>query len=206
MTLTADGFARLTHVSRETMSRLEAYVRLLAAWNARVNLVGRNTIGEVWLRHILDSSQLFPLLPRRARRIIDLGTGAGLPGLILAIMGVPEVHLVESNKKKANFLAEAISLTGAPARLHAQRSEAMKRESFDIVTARALAPLPDLLAFAEPFIGPNTVCLFHKGQGVAAELTEAAKGWNMAVERLPSATDKSGTILKLERVSRVERA
>ncbi len=206
MKLTADGFARLTHVSRETMARLEAYVGLLIAWNARINLVGRNTIGEVWLRHIHDSSQLFSTLPPRSRRLIDLGSGAGLPGLILAIIGVPDVHLVETDRKKAIFLAEAMRVTATRATLHVQRVETMKAEPFDVVTARALAPLPELLSLAEPFIGPDTVCLFHKGQGAEAELTEAAKGWNMAAERLPSVTDNSGTILKLERVSRVEHA
>jgi 16S rRNA (guanine527-N7)-methyltransferase len=205
VTLTAQGFARITHVSRETMARLEDYVRLLAAWNQRINLVGRNTIGDVWQRHVLDSAQLMAHLPPGTRRLIDLGTGAGLPGLILAILGVPEVHLVESDRRKAVFLAEAIRLTRASARVHVRRAEELPRFSADALTARACANLTDLLALAEPFIVSTTVCLFHKGKNVAVELTEAAKDWNMLAETLPSVADPSGCILKLEGVSRVER-
>jgi 16S rRNA (guanine527-N7)-methyltransferase len=205
VTLTPEGFARLTHVSRETMARLEDYVRLLSAWNRRINLVGRNTIGDVWQRHILDSAQLMAHLPPGARRVVDLGSGAGLPGLILAILGIPEVHLVESDRRKAVFLAEAIRITRAPATLFAQRAERIPAVTADVVIARACAPLAELLALAWPFIGRDTICLFHKGKGVAAELTDAAKDWNMLAKTLPSVADKSGCIVKLEGVSRVER-
>jgi 16S rRNA (guanine527-N7)-methyltransferase len=205
VTLTAPGFARVTHVSRETMVRLEDYVRLLAAWNKRINLVGRNTIGDVWQRHILDSAQLMAHLPPGTRRLLDLGSGAGLPGLILAILGVPEVHLVESDRRKAVFLAEAIRLTRVSARLHVSRAEELPLFSVDVLTARACAHLTDLLALAEPFIGATSICLFHKGKNIAAELTEAAKDWNMLAETLPSVADPSGCILKLEGVSRVDR-
>jgi 16S rRNA (guanine527-N7)-methyltransferase len=204
--LTAEGFGRIFPVSRETLARLEDYVRLLAAWNRRINLVGRTTIGEVWHRHILDSAQLLRHIPPGARRLADLGSGAGLPGLILAILGVPEVHLIESDRRKAVFLAEAIRITAAPAILHAQRIEHMPPIPVDVLTARACANLSDLLRLAAPFIGPKTVCLFHKGRGIAAELTVAEKDWNMRVATLPSVTDKSGCIVKLEGVSRVERA
>jgi 16S rRNA (guanine527-N7)-methyltransferase len=205
VTLTAEGFARVTHVSRETMARLEDYVGLLSAWNRRINLVGRNTIGDVWQRHILDSAQLLPHLPAGVRRLTDLGSGAGLPGLILAILGVPDVHLVESDRRKAVFLAEALRITRAPASLHVQRAERIPAVTAEVVTARACAPLAELLELAWPFIGANTICLFHKGKDVAAELTIAAKDWNMLAETLPSVADKSGCILKLEGVSRVER-
>ncbi len=164
MSLTADGFARLTHVSRETMVRLEDYVRLLSAWNRRINLVGRNTIGDVWQRHILDSAQLLPHLPAGTRTLVDLGSGAGLPGLILSILGVPEIHLVESDRRKAVFLAEAIRLTRAPATLHVNRAETIRHLRGDIVTARACANLGDLLGLALPFIGPRTICLFLKAR------------------------------------------
>lgn len=205
MTLTAEGFARITHVSRETLSRLEDYVRLLSAWNNRINLVGRNTIGDVWQRHILDSAQILHHLRPNSRTIVDIGSGAGLPGLILSILGMSEVHLVESDRRKGIFLAEAIRLTRAPATLHVRRAETMMPMPVDVVTARACASLGDLLDLAQPFIGPHTICLFLKGKGVAAELTEAAKDWNMLAETLPSVADKSGCILKVEGVSRVER-
>jgi 16S rRNA (guanine527-N7)-methyltransferase len=187
------------------MGRLEDYVRLLSAWNRRINLVGRTTIGDVWQRHILDSAQLLPHLPAGAQRLVDLGSGAGLPGLILSIFGVPDVHLVESDRRKAVFLGEAVRITHANASIHAQRAERLPAVTADVVTARACAPLTELLALAWPFIGPNTICLFHKGRDVGTELTEAAKDWNMLAETMPSVADKSGCILKVEGISRVER-
>lgn len=204
MTLTAEGFGRIAHVSRETLARLEDYARLLTAWNQRINLVGRTTIGDLWQRHILDSAQLMAHLPPGTRRVVDLGSGAGLPGLVLAILGVPEVHLIESDRRKAVFLAEAIRITRATALLHVRRAEETPPFAADVVTARACAPLPELLDLAAPFVGPSTVCLFLKGRAVAAELTEAAKRWNMLAETLPSVADKSGCIVKLEKLSRVD--
>ena len=206
MKLTAEGFQRLTHVSRETMARLQAYVDLLSAWNGRINLVGRNTIGDVWHRHILDSAQLLAMIPAHARTLVDLGAGAGLPGLVLSILGVSEVHLVESDRRKGVFLGEAIRVTRAPAKAHIGRIEEIRPFTADLVCARALAPLPELLALAAPFIGQDTVCLFHKGKEAAAELTAAGKDWNMVTEPLPSVTDKSAAILKLEGVSRAHHA
>jgi 16S rRNA (guanine527-N7)-methyltransferase len=117
---------------------------------------------------------------------------------------VPEIHLIESDRRKAIFLAEAIRITRAPATIHAARADRVAPFIADVVTARACAPLPDLLGLALPFIGPDTVCLFLKGRAVAAELTEAAKRWNMRVETLPSVADRSGCVLKLEGVARVE--
>ena len=202
MDLTPDGFARLTNVSRETLVKLTDFVGLLTEWNRRINLVGRNTVAEIWLRHILDSAQLMPILPAGTRRIVDLGSGAGLPGLILAILGVEEVHLIESDRRKSVFLAEAIRITRAPAILNVQRIEHVTPVAADVVTARALAPLLELMSLAAPFFGPRTVGLFHKGRAAAAELTEARKSWNMKAEFIPSVTDKAGAILKLEGVAR----
>jgi 16S rRNA (guanine527-N7)-methyltransferase len=200
------GFAKLTNVSRETLDRLAKYVELLTSWNRRINLVGRDTIGDVWRRHILDSAQLFPLVPREARSLVDLGSGAGLPGFVLAIMGVPEVHLIESDGKKAVFLREALRVTGAPAIVHAQRIDRVSGFAADIVTARALAPLPELLAISERFLGRSTICLFLKGRMVDEELTDAAKAWHIRVDRQPSLTDPSGCILRLEAIARDPRA
>jgi 16S rRNA (guanine527-N7)-methyltransferase len=196
------GFAKLTDVSRETLDRLAKYVELLNSWTRRINLVGRDTLGDVWRRHILDSAQLFPLIPREARRLVDLGSGAGLPGLVLSIMGVPEVHLIESDGRKAVFLREAVRVTGAPAIIHAQRIDRVPAFAADVVTARALAPLSELLAISERFLGPQTVCLFPKGRMVEEELTEAAKAWHMRLDRQPSLTDPSGCILRLEAIAR----
>ncbi|HXZ00560.1 MAG TPA: 16S rRNA (guanine(527)-N(7))-methyltransferase RsmG [Stellaceae bacterium] len=200
------GFAKLTGVSRETLDRLAKYVELLNSWTRRINLVGRDTLGDVWRRHILDSAQLFPLIPREARKLVDLGSGAGLPGLVLAIMGVPEVHLIESDGRKAAFLREALRITGAPAVLHAQRIDRVPGFAADVVTARALAPLPELLAISERFLGPHTICLFLKGRKIEEELTEAAKTWHIRENRQPSLTDPSGCILRLEAIARDPRA
>ena len=200
-----DGFVKRFPVSRETMARLDAYVALLKSWNRRINLVAPNSLGDVWRRHILDCAQLFPQLPAEARVIVDLGSGAGLPGLVLALLGAPEVHLVEADQRKSAFLREALRVTGTSAVLHPVRSEKMPRLAADAVTARALAPLPELLDIAEPFLVAHSILLFPKGRGVDEELTLAAKGWKMKVRRLPSLTDPSGTILRLESVSREPR-
>ena len=196
------GFARITSVSRETLSRLSAYVDLLEQWNRRINLVGRNTMGDIWRRHILDAAQLYPLLPRRTRILIDFGSGAGIPGLVLAAMGVAEVHLVESDQRKAAFLREAVRVMDIPAVVHPERIEKLAAFSADVVTARALADLPELLDLAERFLQPRTMCLFLKGRSVEDELSAAGEAWAMAAERLDSRSDPSGVILKLEALSR----
>jgi 16S rRNA (guanine527-N7)-methyltransferase len=200
--LTPAAFQTQTGVSRETLDRLQAYAELLTAWNRRINLVGPRTIADLWRRHILDSAQLFPLIPARARILVDLGSGAGLPGLILAIMGVPEAHLVESDQRKIAFLREAARVTRTPVILHPNRIEKAAPIRADLVTARALAPLVDLLDHAEHFRDTHSILLFLKGQGVSEELTQAGKGWTMSATLHPSVTDPSGTILRLEQVTR----
>jgi 16S rRNA (guanine527-N7)-methyltransferase len=200
--LGAGGFQRLTNVSRETLDRLIRYVDLLTAWNARINLVGRNTFGDVWRRHIFDSAQIYPHIPQRTRVLIDLGSGAGLPGLILSIMGVPEVHLVESDARKAVFLREAVRITQASATVHPVRIEGMKPLIADVVTARALAPLSELLEISERFRGAGTICLFPKGENVQEELTNACKQWKITMHQSPSLSEPSGCLLRLENISR----
>jgi 16S rRNA (guanine527-N7)-methyltransferase len=200
--LTPGHFQKQTGVSRETLERLQIYVELLAAWNRRINLVGPRTIGDVWRRHILDSAQLRPLIPPHARVLVDLGSGAGLPGLILAILGIPKVHLVEVDQRKCVFLREAARVTGTPLTVHAQRLEKITGIRADVVTARALAPLLDLLDKAAPFIDIHSILLFLKGKTVGEELTQAAKGWKMRATLHPSVSDSSGTVLRLEQVIR----
>ena len=185
-------------VSRETMARLELYGGLLEKWQKAVNLVAASTLPELWQRHMLDSAQLWPLLPPGTRRLVDLGSGAGFPGLVLAILGVPEVHLVESDQKKAAFLREAARLTAAPATIHNQRIEAVAPFAVEAVTARALAPLPRLLALAAPFLAQGAIGLFLKGESAAEELTEARRQWTMTVTAEPSRTSPQGVILRVE--------
>jgi len=199
--LTAESFAKLTNVSRETLERLCIYVDLLISWNRRINLVGRNTIGDVWRRHILDSAQLFPQIPAESRVLVDLGTGAGLPGLILSIFGVPNCHLIDSDGRKAAFLREAVRVTGTPATVHLARLDRAKTPLADVVTARALAPLSELAEISQRFLKPRGVCLFLKGRAVEEELTELAKQHKIQVERRPSLSDPLGSIIRLEAIS-----
>ncbi len=200
--MTPAEFAQATGVSRETLARLETYAALLERWRERVNLISAASFADLWRRHMLDSAQLFPLIPATTRRLVDLGSGAGFPGLVLAIMGVPGGELVESDGRKCAFLEAVIRETGVNAAVHNARVEALARVPADVVTARALAPLPRLLALAERFIGPETLCLFPKGARVDEELTEAAKKWTMALVRVPSSTDPSGTILHIQEISK----
>jgi 16S rRNA (guanine527-N7)-methyltransferase len=200
-----DGFARLVPVSRETLERLEAYVALLKSWNRRINLVGATTLGDPWRRHILDSAQLYPHLPAGTRVLIDLGSGAGLPGAVLAAMGVPEIHLVESDQRKAAFLREAARVMNLPLTIHPERAERLRPFIADVVTARALAGLPDLLDLAERFIGPKTLAIFLKGRTAQDELTLAGKNWTMKSRLCPSLADPGGRIMMLEDLARVAR-
>src|SRR6185312_17115909 len=175
-------FAAQTGVSRETVARLKAYADLLADWDARHNLVAKSTLPDLWHRHLLDSAQLAPLIPAEARTLADMGSGAGFPGLVLAVMR-PElaVTLHEATTKKCAFLQAAAERMGIKVAVRNARLEELASQPFDVVTARALAPLPQLLAYAYPLTAANSVCLFLKGQNVASELTEAHKYWNMKV-------------------------
>jgi 16S rRNA (guanine527-N7)-methyltransferase len=195
-------------VSRETAARLDRFVLLLEKWQRTTNLVGPSTLGRIWTRHIADSLQLAPLMPE-ARTWIDLGSGAGFPGLVIAcaLSEYPDakVHLIESTGKKAAFLREAARETGAPVVVHARRIEDVAAEltgRFDVVTARALAPMTALLGYAQPFLERGAKGLFLKGQDVDRELTEAAKYWNIEAEVLPSRTDAGGRIVRVEHVWR----
>ena len=196
------GFARLTGVSREALARLEAYVALLGQWNRRINLVSANTMGDVWRRHILDCAQLFKLLPRQTQIIADLGAGAGLPGLVLAAMGVPEVHLIESDLRKVAFLREAARIMGVPVKLHAERIERVPPFIAAAVVARACAPLDQLIEYAEQVLSSQSLGLFLKGEAAEAELAAARLRWALEAELLPSLSDPSGRIVKLSHVRR----
>jgi 16S rRNA (guanine527-N7)-methyltransferase len=191
-----EDFQAQTGVSQETLARLQAYAALLTDWNARHNLVAKSTLPDLWQRHMLDSAQLAPLLPAEARSLADLGSGAGFPGLVLAAMR-PDiaVTLHEATTKKCAFLQAAAQAMGLAVTVQNARMEDLPRQTYDIVTARACAPLPLLLDYASRFTGAGSVCLFLKGQNVGSELTEAAKSWNMQVSQNPSQTDPSGTIV-----------
>ncbi len=194
-------FRRDTGVSRETSDRLETFVALLRRWNPRINLIAKSTLPDLWRRHLLDSAQLAPLLPARAQSLIDIGSGAGFPGLVLSIMGVvPDVHLVEADSRKAVFLHEAARVTGASATVHAHRLEQLRLGKFDVIAARAFAPLDVLLDAAARLTAVHTIFLLHKGKNLADELTAARKRWKMHERIVPSRSDRNASILILAEV------
>lgn len=194
-------FQAVSGVSRETLSRLKLFVGALTDWNTRINLVSAHSLADVWRRHVWDSAQLLPFIPSAAVSLIDLGSGAGFPGLILAILLAERpgfrVVLYESIAKKCRFLAAAAQSAGVAVEVRQGRMENAAPEPFDVVTARACAPLAQLLSYALPFQGKNTVCLFLKGQSVGVELIEAHKSWTMKLEKHQSRSDPSGVILEI---------
>jgi len=195
-------------VSRETTALLDRFVEFLLPWTQKINLIARSTIRAIWTRHIADSLQLLALAPN-AKCWVDLGSGAGFPGLVIACAlagraGV-SVHLVESTGKKANFLREAVNQLDLPAEIHAVRIEDFVKNfkaKPDIVTARALAPLDELFELAEPLLKTGAQGLFHKGQDVEAELTKSSKYWNIDAELIPSKTSPEGRIVAVRRLRR----
>jgi len=196
----------LTPISRETESRLDHYVALLLEWQARTNLVAPSTLPNLWTRHIADSLQLLALAPA-AQTWIDLGSGGGFPGVVLAcaLAGKPGamVHLVERNTKKAAFLREAIRITASPGTVHlADIGDSVDRIAgpIDCVTARAVAPLHQLIGFAEPLVTRGAKALFLKGQDVDEELTEATKYWNIRPQLHSSRTGGHGWIVELTQI------
>jgi 16S rRNA (guanine527-N7)-methyltransferase len=201
--------ALLPAVSRETWSRLDGLVELLDRWNAKTNLVAPREMDSVWTRHVADSLQLLDHVPAGAKTIVDLGSGGGFPGLVLAaaLAGRPgaRVHLVESVQRKAAFLREAVRRLGLPAQVHALRIEDLDPAALgkvDVVTARALAPLPQLLELARKLLETGAIGLFPKGKDVNRELTVARESWSIGATKLPSVTDGGGTILKVEQLDR----
>jgi 16S rRNA (guanine527-N7)-methyltransferase len=187
-------------VSRETVDGLEAFVSILERWQKAINLVGRNTLGDVWHRHVLDSAQLKRLIPQGAKTLTDLGSGAGFPGLVLAALcpGLG-VTLIESDARKAAFLGEAarrMTLVKPP-KIVVGRIESVPPAPADIVTARALAPLGQLLGWADRHRTDTAICLFHKGKGWQVEVTEAMKEWDFSPQTFTSVTDLDAVILRI---------
>ncbi len=200
----SDGIVEAAQLSASAVAALDRFAGLLLRWNRTVNLIARNDEPNLWDRHIADSLQLVPLLPPSPTRAIDLGSGGGLPGLVLCIAtGIP-FDLIESDQRKCAFLREAARIAGAPATIHATRIEAANVAPAPLVTARALAPLPALLALAARLLVKSGVCLFLKGANADAELTAASAGWHMRSERFPSRTAPSASILRISDISVVD--
>jgi len=201
---TPQRFASRFNVSRETIERLMVYEALLKQWQQGVNLVAPNTLAHIWQRHFADSAQLLAHAPQAAKWL-DLGSGAGFPGLVIAICTAnredSHVHIVESNARKCAFCQEVVRETGCSVEIHQTRIESLSRADkvigAEIVTARALAPLDNLYKLASHFFGPGTTGLFLKGRQVSQELEEAAKNWDSEVQLHPSLTDARARIVEV---------
>ena len=199
--VTPEAFAARFDVSRETLASLSAYVAILEKWQHRINLVSPASLSDIWHRHILDSAQLLlhmPVVPVHQRcKILDIGSGAGFPGLVLAILGAGDVQLVESDQRKAVFLQTVIRELGLSVRVSSQRIETLPACQPDIITARALAALPKLMTLIAPQLHNGLTCLFLKGASVEEELTNFETYSTMLPHLYPSVTNDDGVIVKL---------
>lgn len=210
MTSKVDGelaFKNAENVSRETMERLREYARLLVEWNASAGLVGTSTIGDLWYRHFLDSAQLLRFCPGGKASWLDLGSGGGFPGMVLAIVAadrypLSRFTLVEANQRKCQFLKLVARRTGVFAEIKACRTESLEAQNADVVTARALAPMKKLVELAYPHLGRGGICLFPKGRNAEVEISEARTAWKFSVERHQGVVDASSSILLIRGLQR----
>ena len=195
----AHRLAATYNVSRETMDRLELHHTLLVERSATLSLVGCATLADAWERHFLDSAQLYPLVLGRGG-ILDIGTGAGFPGLVLAIMGINPMHLADNNQQKVAFLSDVADATKTAVTIHNVKAEALPKMDIAIVTSRALAPLSTLLAMGARFHAAGAEGLFLKGRKAREEVAEARKLWDFDLESLPSLTSPESSILRLRQI------
>jgi len=208
VTLPISGNMMLADVSRETRERLDLYETLLRKWQKRINIVSPKTIDDLRNRHFLDSAQLMHAAPEGARKWVDLGSGGGFPGLVCAILDAGrgaqrEFVLIESDARKCGFMREVIRQTGVSAKVLTERIETAPKQSADIVSARALAPLDRLLPLAQRHLDPQGTCLFLKGANHQAELASVAAHWQMSVDLIASATSDQSVILSIRNLEHV---
>jgi 16S rRNA (guanine527-N7)-methyltransferase len=207
MTTDNRGLAGLD-VSRETWERLESYESLLAKWNPAINLVARGTINEAWSRHFIDSAQIFALSPPDARKWLDIGSGGGFPGMVVAIIAAElrpdlKVTLIDSDLRKAAFLGEVARQTGVGVTVTASRAEELPPANADVMSARAFAPLTTLLSLAERHLGASGRGLFLKGARHEAEISDALETFRFDLQKVPSQTDPQAVILSVGGITRV---
>jgi 16S rRNA (guanine527-N7)-methyltransferase len=190
-------------VSRETFRSLQSFETMFREWASRINLVASSTLEEIWSRHILDSAQLWPLFPSHSTKILDLGSGGGFPGLVLGFLlkdrDGGRIDLVDSNRKKTAFLQACAGQFALPAKIHSVRigDEIRGLQQPDIVTARALAPLPELLSLAFPWLSLGASGFFHKGRDYRSELSESSDMWRFDLVEHPSKIDADSVILEI---------
>jgi 16S rRNA (guanine527-N7)-methyltransferase len=195
-------------VSRETLERLEVFVAVLRKWSSRINLVSERSLEDIWHRHVLDSGQLYALAPKPFEYWLDLGSGAGFPGLVIAAIAAEKhpqarVTLVESDQRKAAFLRSASRETGLPITIHARRAEELPPQAADIVSARALAGLDSLLGLAHRHLRPGGTGIFPKGMRWVEEVAHARDRWSFSVQSCKSLTDAQAAILKVGEITHV---
>ena len=205
---TREDFFNKTDVSRETTEKVKIYANLLEKWQRKINLVSSATLPDLWRRHFYDSFQLKALFDNSKSnnlRILDIGSGAGFPGLLLSMLGVGEFHMVESNGKKCAFMRQVIRETGCSAIVYNERVEMMKPFQVDYIISRACAPLDKLLDLGRNFMGEDTVCLFLKGEIVDQEIADARANWVFEEEKFTSVSAESGVILKVSHIKGLSR-
>jgi 16S rRNA (guanine527-N7)-methyltransferase len=202
--MNGDDFQRITDVSRETLKQFQLYADLLERWQKSINLVSNGTLSDKWRRHFYDSAQLIDYINKDTRplKILDLGSGAGFPGLVISLLGAGEVHLVEAVGKKCSFMKQVIQKTGMNAIVHNERIEQMNAFSVDLITSRACADLDKLLELTSPFMNDQTECLFLKGKKSEDEINHASKKWAFDVKKIPSVSEESGMIIHLSNIQR----
>ncbi len=203
-----ERFLRSWDVSRETLERLDIHADLVRRWTRRINLVSGATLKALWSRHFLDSAQLFRLAPASAGCWLDLGSGGGFPGLVIAALAAEDrpdlrTSLVESDSRKATFLRTAAREMGLKVQLHVERVEKLRPQNSDIVSARALAPLNLLLEYAKRHVRDGGLAIFPKGEKVKSEIAIARKTWQFELEQVSSLTDEAASILRITEFSRV---
>ena len=202
-----NDFCLFQDVSRETFEKFSIYYQTLIKWQNSINLISKNTIERVWERHFLDSAQLYNITKEIDGNIIDFGSGAGFPGLILAMMGNKKIHLVESDKKKCTFLREVSMLSETNVTVHHNRIEDLEYFDVELITARALAPLNKLIDYAEAFTKNSSTnqklpkLLFLKGKSYKKEISELVKRKSFSIEEFESITDKFGKILYINKIN-----
>ncbi len=193
-------------VSRETIEKLEIYAELLKKWQKTINLVSSSSLPNLWQRHFLDSAQLVKYLPKGAKKLLDMGSGAGFPVLVVAILNPNlklEIHAIESDTRKVAFMREVVRNCRLNVNIHNCRIEQTAPFPAEVITARALAPLRDLLTYVKPFITNDSVCLFLKGQNVEAEIEDMHRKWNADIELKPSISDPDGKVVIIKNVREI---
>lgn len=186
------------NVSRETYERLKIYQELLVKWQAKINLVGPDTIHDVWQRHFIDSLQLLPLIQDKSFRAVDMGSGAGFPGMVMAIAGMSDLHLIESDTKKTIFLKEVARVTATHIHIHNKRIEGVDINNVQLVFSRACASLSQLFSYSQKYVSRETICIFHKGKNYQKELLDSGDEWLFDYSVHPSITDVQGGILQVK--------